>query len=393
MTTRRVLVVSEPMEYGVLAYLERLCDGLERSRWEPALAFSPRRMAPQAERLVGRLAARGRRVRRLPFHRGFGAGDLRAAAGLLGEIRAFRPDVLHLHSTKAGLIGRLAGALTGTPAVYTPHGTSWQYTGRTLGRVQLALERMLRRVTTTLLSVCPAEAATFVDAVGFDPARVRVVPAGVAIPSRAAVERARRDGRVALGAGPADVWLVVVARLTAEKGVDVLLRALAADVGVRGLLVVGDGPERGRLEALAARTRTAVRFCGYRADPWPFIAAADVLVQPSRSEGLPFALLDGMAHGLPVVATGVGGMPAAVDGCGLVVPPDDPAALGDALRRLVSDRLACRRLGDAGRARIAREFDTRAMIAALEDAYDAAAGMSVAVPARPAWRAEERAAH
>jgi hypothetical protein len=135
MNARRLLVVSEPMEYGVLSYLEQLLDGLDRRRWEPALAFSPRRLAPQGRALVARLVARGVRVRRLPFHRGVGWGDVGAAAGLLREIREVRPHVVHLHSTNAGLVGRVVAAVLGVPALYTPHGTSWHYTGAVAGRV------------------------------------------------------------------------------------------------------------------------------------------------------------------------------------------------------------------------------------------------------------------
>ena len=370
---RRVLLVSEPMEYGVLSYLERLCEGLDGARWEPALVFSPRRMAPQGRRLVRRLVARGCRVRGVPFHRGLGSGDARAAIELLREIRAFRPDVLHLHSTKAGLVGRMLGALLGTPALYTPHGTSWHYTGRLLGRVQLAFERALRHVTTTLVSVCPEEASAFVDEVGFDATRVRVVRNGVHVPDADAVVRARATARAALGMGPNEIWLGFVGRLTAEKGVDVLLRALVANPGPDGLLVVGDGPDRPALEAAARRGRVPVRFCGFQDDVSPLLAAADVFVQPSRSEGLPFALLEAMAHGVPVVCARVGGMPGVVDGCGVLVPPDDPAALADALRDLVHDPAGRQQLGAAGRARVTRDFGDGAMLAGVERAYEAAA--------------------
>src|SRR5882724_9665962 len=164
---RRVLVVSEPMEYGVLSYLERLFAGLERARWEPALAFSPYRMSAQAHRLVARLAADGVRVTRLPFRRRIGLADAAAVARLLAEVDAFRPHLLHVHSTKAGVVGRLAGTLRGVPVLYTPHGTSWRYTGRITGTVQLALERMLRAATALLVSVCREEATAFVEEVGF----------------------------------------------------------------------------------------------------------------------------------------------------------------------------------------------------------------------------------
>jgi glycosyltransferase involved in cell wall biosynthesis len=374
---RRVLIVSEPMEYGVLSYVERLCEGLDGLRWEPALAFSPSRMAPQARALVDRLVARGVRVRSLPFHRGVGPGDARAALGLIAEIRSFRPDVLHLHSTKAGLVGRTIAAMLRTPALYTPHGMSWHYTGPRLGRIQLALERMLRRLTTALVSVCPEEAAAFVGEVGFDPARVRVVPNGVGLPDRTGLRRARQDFRAWRGMAPGEVWLVVVARLTREKGVDVLLRALEADVGASGLLIVGTGSERAALEAQAKRMPLPVRFCGYQPDVSPFLAAADVFVQPSRSEGLPFAALEAMAHGLPVVGSRVGGMGSAIDGCGLLVPPEQPAVLGAALRTLCRDADARAALGEAARLRAARDFGEAAMLTALEATYEAACDRAV----------------
>jgi glycosyltransferase involved in cell wall biosynthesis len=374
---RRVLVVSEPMEYGVLSYLETLFDGLDGTRWEPALACSPRRMAPQGRRLLARLGDRGIRVRTLPFHRGAGLGDARAATAMLREIRAFRPDIVHLHSTKAGLIGRAIARRLGIPALYTPHGTSWRYTGRVVGRVQLLLERALRRMTAALLSVCPEEAKAFVEEVGFDARRIRIVPNGIALPEPERVRELRVQTRATYGIPDDETWLVFVGRLTREKGLDVLLTALRHDVVADGLLVVGDGTERARLEVHAAETGIPVRFCGYQSDVSPFLAAADLLVQPSRSEGLPFAVLEAMAHGVPIVCTRVGGLATAVDGGGVLVEPGDADALAAAVNAMAADADLRRTLGDRARARAARSFNVSSMLAALHTAYEdacAAAG-------------------
>jgi glycosyltransferase involved in cell wall biosynthesis len=369
MRRQRVLVVSEPMEYGVLSYLERLFAGLDRGRWEPALAYSPNRLAPQGRRAVAFLAARGVRVSRLPFQRGLGMGDGAAALGLVAEIRQFRPDVIHLHSTKAGLIGRPIARLLGIPVIYTPHGTSWHYTGRLVGRVQRALERTCRRSTDLLLAVCPEEARAFVEEIGISPTRVRVVPNGVPVPDRSELAAARARRRALLRIGESELWLLFAGRLTREKGLDVLLRALRTGVAADGLLVVGDGAERARLEAEAASIPIPVRFCGYQEDVSPFLAAADVFVQPSRSEGLPFALLEAMAHGLPVVAAAVGGMADALGGCGVVVPPERPDELGRRLREIVGDAEVRASLGEAGRARVARAFGVPTMLAGIDAAY------------------------
>jgi len=370
MTRRRILIASEPMEYGVLSYLESLFEGLDRSRWEPALAFSPRRMAPQAKRLVRTLVGEGVRVCSLPFHRGVGMGDLTAALRLVTEIRAFRPDVVHLHSTKAGLVGRAVAHLLGIGVLYTPHGTSWQYTGRVIGRLQLTLERAFRRVTNVLLCVCPEEADAFVHEVGFQPARVRIVRNGVRVPDPDRLRVLREDTRSRLGIAPDGVWAVFVGRLTHEKGLDVLLRGLAARDVIDGLVVVGAGPERARLEAAAADAKAPVRFVGYHEDVSPFLAAADVFVQPSRSEGLPFSLLEAMAHGLPVVCSSVGGMRSAVGECGRPVPADDAGAFTESLAQIAGDEALRRALGAAARARAVRDFSVGAMHAALARAYE-----------------------
>jgi glycosyltransferase involved in cell wall biosynthesis len=248
--------------------------------------------------------------------------------------------------------------------------------------VQLGLERALRRVTTTLVSVCAEEAAAFVREVGFDPQRIRVVPNGVRVPDDAELARVRVAQRQAYGIPPDETWLVFVGRLTPEKGADVLVRALAAQVGANGLLIVGDGPQHGWLESQVAGATIPVRFCGYQQDVTPFLAMADVFVQPSRSEGLPFAALEAMAHGLPVVASRVGGLPGAVDGAGLLVPAEDPTALATAMRTVCEDAALRRSLGEAGRRRVAREFDQGRMIATLEATYEEACrGVRPAAPA------------
>src|SRR4029077_2798371 len=115
---------------------------------------------------------------------------------------------------------------------------------------------------------------------------------------------------------------------------DVLVAAAEAGTGADGVLVVGEGPDRPGLEARARQGHLPVRFVGYQADVSPFLAAADVFVQPSRSEGLPFAALEAMAHGLPVVAAGVGGLAGALAVVGELVPPADADALASTLRRV-----------------------------------------------------------
>src|SRR5204863_240877 len=143
-----------------------------------------------------------------------GVADATAALHLLAELRAFRPDVVHLHSSKAGVLGRAIARRLGIGVLCTPHGTSWQYMGWATARLQLTLERALRHATDVLVAVCPEEATAFVEEVGFPPARVRIVRNGVPIPAPDALAAARGRVRAALGIDRDEVWAAFVGRLT-----------------------------------------------------------------------------------------------------------------------------------------------------------------------------------
>jgi glycosyltransferase involved in cell wall biosynthesis len=163
---------------------------------------------------------------------------------------------------------------------------------------------------------------------------------------------------------------VIVARLDRLKGHDVLLKALAWMKEDAELLIVGDGPERGALEVLAAElgVQDRVRFAGFRKDVPDLLAASDFFVLPSRTEGLPLSVLEAMAHGLPSIATPVGGVPEALNGeeCGILVPVDDVHRLAAVMGTLVGDPQLRRRLGAAAETRVRKHFS----FAAMTDAYD-----------------------
>jgi glycosyltransferase involved in cell wall biosynthesis len=164
--------------------------------------------------------------------------------------------------------------------------------------------------------------------------------------------------------------------LRPEKRFDVLLRAAARLVARPGLrvVIVGAGPERGRLETLAAELglAEAVMLLGARTDVPDVIRAFDVAVNCSDFEGTPLSVLEYMDAGLPVVAARVGGLPSLIDDGvhGLLVPRRDPAALADALDELLADGDRRRAMGAAGRRRRSAEFDLEVMVDRLEDLYE-----------------------
>jgi len=205
---------------------------------------------------------------------------------------------------------------------------------------------------------------------GISPARVLVVPNGVPDPlEERHGQPPARDGGQRIGS---------VGRLSIEKGMDVLVRAfalVAREVPHSELVIVGDGAEREALEALTKELSLTdhVQFLGQRADVWDQLARLDVFVLPSRSEGMPMALLEAMATALPVVSTAVGGIPEAlVDGRnGLLVPAEDPKALAVAIVRVLGDRSLAERLGQAARS----TFEQRYELSRMVEAYEACMGL------------------
>jgi glycosyltransferase involved in cell wall biosynthesis len=182
---------------------------------------------------------------------------------------------------------------------------------------------------------------------------VRLVANGVDLPPLA-----RRTDHTPLRVG-------VLGRLAPEKGLDVLLAATRDVEGIE-VHVGGDGPLRAELERAGGAT-----FHG-QVEGAAFLAGLDVFCLPSRSEGLPFALLEAMAHGLPCVATAVGDVPEALSGAGLVVPPGDVRALARALHELAGNPLRRKALGQAARQRVEERYTADVMLSATADAYDAA---------------------
>jgi putative peptidoglycan lipid II flippase len=259
-------------------------------------------------------------------------------------------DLVHAHGVRAGLVAALARGPA--PLVVTWHNA---VLGSGLRR---AVGGLLERVVARRADLTLAVSADLVARAGALGARsVRLAPVGS---TRPVAERGRAATRAALLDGRDDRPVVVtIARLNAQKGLDVLVEAASMLPEPRPLFVVaGDGPERASLEAQIARTNAPVRLLGDRQDVGDLLAAADLVALPSRWEGSPLAAHETLLAGRPLVATAVGGLPDLLGGgAARLVPPEDPAALAAAIRDLLDDPAGRDALARAGADR-GREWPT-----------------------------------
>jgi glycosyltransferase involved in cell wall biosynthesis len=284
-------------------------------------------------------------------------------------------DLLHAHWIPAGLVALALGPWRRRPVVVTVWGSDLA-----LLRVP-ALGGMARRLLTRAARVVAVSEtmARALVALGLPAERVCVVLTAIDPP--AAPAEGKEELRRALGLPAAHTLALFLGRLSPVKGPDVLLEAvgrLAARHPEATFVFAGDGQLRGPLQEAARRlgVERQVRFVGQvpREDVPAYLTACDLLALPSRSEGLPHAVLEAMAFGLPVVASAVGGVPEVVqDGVtGALVPPEDPAALADALSPLLAEPDRRQRYAEAARrAFAAREHTWPRVARQLDEIYRA----------------------
>ncbi|MEW6544192.1 MAG: glycosyltransferase family 4 protein [Nitrospirota bacterium] len=307
--------------------------------------------------------------------------DFTALLRLVALFRAERPAIVHTHTSKAGVLGRLAARLARVPAVvHTPHGhVFYGHFGPVPSWAFLQIERVLARTTTWLIALTEAEREEHLALKVGRPDRFAVIPSGIDL------ERFRQVAGVAgrrppgFDCPPDAIVVGSVGWLTPVKGHRVLIEALARLKPAHPtlcLVIVGSGILRAELSALAARLglRESVRFLGERGDVPDCLAGMDIFVLPSLNEGMGRALIEAMAARRPVVASRVGGVPAVVESrrTGLLVPPNDPEALAAAIGELLRRPDWAKELATAGCESVGERFGTGAMVRAVEAVYEKA---------------------
>ncbi|HZT15369.1 MAG TPA: glycosyltransferase [Gaiellaceae bacterium] len=300
---------------------------------------------------------------------------------LVEEIRRVRPHIVHTHTAKAGAVGRLAALLAGDArppvVVHTFHGHVLRgYFDPARTAFFRETERFLARHTTRLIAVGPQVRDDLVELGVAPPEKFSVIRLGIDLEHRVADGDGGVELRRLFGV-PRDRFVVGwIGRMTGIKRVPDVLATFRRllDRGVDAeLCLVGDGPERGNLEARAKALGITRRtlFAGYQREIAPYFDLFDALLLPSANEGTPVVAIEALAARRPVVATRVGGVPDVVrDGVdGFLSPVGDVDALAASLAKLAGDAELRRRFGDAGRAHVVPRYRVSRLVDDVDALY------------------------
>jgi len=363
MTIRVMVLIDTLATGGAESVAVELARGLDRRRFSPHVVVT-RSSGP----LEHRLRRAGIPVTVLGRRRRLSPSAYRRARDI-----ARRSDLIHAHKFASGVWGALLTRSTGTPLIVHEH--NWSDTPSAWR--DLVIRHWTAPVTRRFLCVTAAVADQI------SAAAPGGAVDGLANPFAADEPLPRAEARRRLAVPGAGVIVGIVARLRPEKNHELLLRAVGRLLGAGhdlDLCIIGDGPRREHLTALAADLGIAerVRWAGHVDDAGSLVSAFDVAVLCSRWEGLPLAALEAMHAGVPVVATAVGGLPDLVGGVGLLTDPDDVDGLATAIASLLEDPHLAARLSAAARQRVRERHDPAAVSRTVEQLYlqVAGAGMS-----------------
>ena len=293
------------------------------------------------------------------------------AARLAEIITRLRPDIVHAVMFKAIQLCRLAKPkipfafkLISSPRVHYRTRSVWT----------LLIDRALKNRDDLLIAECDPSRDFLVRRLGYAPDKVRTIHNGVDLAGWPVSKTDRQKRRMELRLNSGEILIGAVGRLDKQKGFSTLIEAMSRlkKTPLR-CVILGEGPERPRLESLIRKheLEKQVWLYGESPDIVTWLSAFDIGCLPSLWEGLPNSLLEAMALGLPVVASSVDGIPEVVlnGKTGILVPPASPAALAKALKELAEDPTRRAALGAAAHAAIMEKFTLRRMMDEYQDAY------------------------
>ena len=387
MSTRKVVHIITRLDQGGSAQNTMLTVlGHDRSHFEPVVitgqagrwdAQGGMTAITENLRLLEKEGIRSHMIPSLVRHLNPKA-DLVALWKLIVLLQQEQPHLVHTHTSKAGVLGRLAARITGVPMiVHTPHGhVFYGHFGSIFSWVFLQIERALAWITDVLIALTAAEKTEHLERGVGCADQFAVIPSGIDIDR---FKQTRMAGKVMpewFDCPPEATVIGSVGWLTDIKGHRFLVDAVARlkqEHPHLHLVILGSG---GQYDALLHQAHNAgisqsIHLVGHREDVELALAGMDGFVLPSLNEGMGRALIEAMAAGLPVIASQVGGIPALIEDekNGLLVPAGDSLALAVAVRRILSDPPWARTLGQNAMQSIGSAYGVPAMVGAIESIY------------------------
>jgi len=364
-------IISSSGMYGAEAVILNLSRILRQQGHESRLAVFANSKNPNLQ-LHERALAEGMESHIIPCS---GQLDFSAIAAIRDRMLQTKADIVHTHNFKADVYAYLALRRSHIPLVATCH--NWIDSDPVV-TLYGKIDRFLLRNFTCVVAVSDEITRRLMKS-GVRRENIRSARNGIDLrqfQAATSLAELKADGRPLAG---------LVGRLGHEKGVDLFIKAAAAVLKTlpgAHFVVIGEGPDRNALQHLIQELRIAdsVTLLGRRDDMASVYASLDIMVSASRQEGLPMAILEGMASGLPLVATTVGEVPTAVNDqqTGILVPPGEPALLAGAILELLRDPAKRKQMGAAGRQRIEDEFSAERMTADYLQVYEEAAARTTA---------------
>ncbi|MEJ6607036.1 MAG: glycosyltransferase family 4 protein [Candidatus Planktophila sp.] len=356
---------------GPAVIVAEIMRGLDKEKFEQILitGFCDESEADYLETVATeikatRIAGLGRSISLL--------SDFKAFFTLITLIRKFEPDVIHTHTAKAGVLGRLASLLAGRGAVrvHTFHGHLLHgYFNKPLTSLVILIEKFLAKRTSVLIAIGKKVKEDLISAGVGDEKQYRVFFPG--LPRTMRIDKFRT--RIELGLDPQQLYCTFVGRLTQIKRPDRLLD-VAQILNQRGVaihfLVAGEGELFESAKQRAITENLPLTFLGWRKDIAKIFAASDIAILTSDNEGIPLTLIQAAQAGLPIVATAVGSISDVVinESTGYLTEPE-PEALAEAIEKLARDSELRKLMGDAGRSHAEKYFSLEKMLKDHSDLY------------------------
>ena len=339
---------------GLFRHVRDLCRGQAASGHEVGIVCDSLTGGTIAEKLLAEtLPFTSLGIHRIAIARLPGIGDIQAARAVAKKAKALGVEVIHGHGAKGGVYGRLAARMLNIPSAYTPHGGSLHYSwSQAAGSAFLSAEWALARIGSGVVFVCNYERDQFDRKIGLGNIRSTVVYNGLW------PEEFKKSVLL-----PDATDLVLIGDMRDIKGVDILIEAVALVSQRRKVTatMVGDGPSMEAYRSLAS-TRglsSSIRFAG-RLPTQAALASGRILVMPSRSESFPYVILEAAAAELPIIASGVGGIPEIIPASNLV-PAEEPLKLAARIDEALASPDAAIQTAVALKHKVATEFSAAAM--------------------------------